>query len=56
MTTNKRKEGISAVDEGTLSLSECRYLPRERTEKKRHDYRQALSHYYGSGLTLRDYI
>ena len=46
----------AAVEKGEIELSETRYLPREKTEKKREDYRTATSHYYGKGMTLGDYL
>lgn len=44
-----------AVANGEISLADCQYLPRERTERKRHNYKEALKHYYGKGLTLNDF-
>jgi hypothetical protein len=45
-----------AVENGEILLSDTNYLPREKTIKKREDYRMATSHYYGKGMTLGDYL
>jgi len=47
------KQGLEA---GEITLDDCQYLPKERTIKKRHNYRNALKAYYGNGqLNLGDF-
>lgn len=47
------KQGLEA---GEITLEDCQYLPKERTLKKRHNYRNALKAYYGNGqLNLGDF-
>ena len=45
-----------ALANGEITLDDCQYLPKERTLKKRHNYRNALKAYYGNGqLNLGDF-
>ena len=40
-----------ALENGEITLEDCQYLPKERTVKKRHNYRVALHAYDGNGQT-----
>ena len=45
-----------ALENGEITLDDCQYLPKERTIRKRHNYRNALKAYYGNGqLNLGDF-
>ena len=51
-----QKPEKDALARGDIELEDCQYLPKERTIKKRHNYRVALKAYYGNGqLNLGDF-